>query len=126
MDYDNTDSGAAFPPLEGQHLILTGKIDNGGEARPHAIIKDTNQDGESILVVYKRVGVMYENADADESNKRPHYSGPIDNDRRISAWRAEKGDRKYLSIKISDKRPQQSDAAEPQSTKPADIPDIPF
>lgn len=104
MQYDDTDKGAAFAPLEGQTFILQGKIDNAGEARPHAFIKDRNREGDDIIVVYKRVGVLYVNDDANDENKKPHYSGLIDTDRRISAWRQQKGDNKYLSIKISDKQ----------------------
>lgn len=124
MDYDNTDRGALFPALEGQSLILTGKIDNAGDARPHAIVKDTDRDGNDVLVIYKRVGVLYSNDDATPENKKPHYSGPIDNNRRISAWRSEKGNMKYLSAKISDKMQQADTAIKPATS--GDIPDIPF
>lgn len=123
-EYDNTDSGAVFPPLEGQSLILTGKIDNAGEARGHVLIKDRDRDGNDIIVVCKRVGVLYQNNNKSKENA-PDYSGPIDNDRRIAAWRAEKNGMRYLSVKITDKQQQQE--PQEQATPSGPIPDhIPF
>ena len=111
-EYDNTDNGAAFPLREGQRFILTGKLNNAGEERPHALMKDVDRDGKDIIVVYKRVGVMYKN-DTTDNEKMPDYSGPIDNGRRISGWKRNKEGMNYMSLKVRDKM-EQREQPEPQ------------
>ena len=104
MEYDNRNQGAAHPPFETQQLILTGKLDVEGENRQVAIVKDTDKNGEAILVVYQRIGCMYSNADATDVNKQPAYSGPQDGNRRLAAWRATSKDGKnFLSLKTQEK-----------------------
>ena len=86
MDYDNTNRGAAHAPFESQNLLLTGKLDKDGTNKQVAIIQDKDQQGRDVLVVFERVGVMYGNEDATDDNKQPHYSGPIDDNHRMSWW----------------------------------------
>ena len=104
MEYDNTNQGAAHPPFETQQLILTGKLDVEGDNKQVAIVKDTDKNGEAILVVYQRIGCMYANADATAENKQPAYSGPQDGNRRLAAWRAiSKDGNNFLSLKTQEK-----------------------
>jgi len=106
MEYDNTNRGAVFPPMEQQRLLLTGSIDYDGEGKKSiALITDTDKQGRDVFVVYQRVGVLYMNEDATDANKQPAYSGPMDGDMRLAAWRAEsdKGV-KFLSLKREPKR----------------------
>ena len=131
MEYDNTNRGAVFPPMEQQRLLLTGSIDIDGEGKKGlALVTDTDKQGRDVFVVYQRVGVLYLNEDATEDNKQPAYSGPMDGDMRLAAWRSEsdKGV-KFLSLKREAKMSSDDQAApvqtpRPQQTIVAD--DIPF
>ena len=131
MEYDNTNRGAVFPPMEQQRLLLTGSIDIDGEGKKGlALVTDTDKQGRDVFVVYQRVGVLYLNEDATEDNKQPAYSGPMDGDMRLAAWRSEsdKGV-KFLTLKREAKMSSNGKAApvqapRPQQTIVAD--DIPF
>ena len=125
MEDRDIDNGAAFPVREEQALILTGKLSRGGDAKPIAIVKDTDHQGNDILCVYERVAVMYHDKDANADNKKPAYSGLCDPQRRIAGWYQMKGDMKYLSFKVSDKQQRQQ---EPQHQQAQAIDDtaIPF
>ena len=125
MEYSDIDNGAAFPIKEEQALILTGKLSRGGDAKPIAIVKDTDHQGNDVLCVYERVGVMYRNDDATSENKQPAYSGPCDPQRRIAGWYQNKGDMKYLSFKVSDKQ-QRQEQPQHQQSNAIDDTAIPF
>ena len=131
MEYDNTNRGAAHAPFESQNLLLTGKLDKDGNNKQIAIIQDKDQQGRDVLVVFERVGVMYGNKDATDDNKQPHYSGPIDDNHRIAAWRQlDKNGKKYLSFKRSEKQgntPPPDVSRETVDTNPTPVvDDIPF
>ena len=131
MEYDNTNRGAVFPPMDQQRLVLTGSIDMDGDGKKGlALVSDTDKQGRDVFVVYQRAGVLYLNEDATEDNKQPAYSGPMDGDMRIAAWRSEsdKGV-KFLSLKREAKQSSNGRAAPapspaPQQAVVAD--DIPF
>ena len=131
MEYDNTNRGAVFPPMEQQRLLLTGSIDIDGEGKKGlALVTDTDKQGRDVFVVYQRAGVLYLNEDATDENKQPAYSGPMDGDMRLAAWRSEsdKGV-KFLSLKREAKQSSNghavpAQAPRPQQTIVAD--DIPF
>ena len=63
MDYDNTNRGAAFPPMDKQTLILTGNLHIEDDKKQIAIVKDEDQQGREVLVIYQRIGCMYGNKD---------------------------------------------------------------
>jgi len=124
VEYDNTNRGAVFPPLEQQRLLLTGSLDFDGEGKKSiALVTDTDKQGRDVFVVYQRVGVLYMNEDATPDNKQPAYSGPMDGDMRLAAWRSEseKGT-KFLSLKREAKQGGSSQAAapNPNANKPLD------
>ncbi len=131
MEYDNTNRGAVFPPMEQQRLLLTGSIDIDGEGKKGlALVTDTDKQGRDVFVVYQRAGVLYLNEDATDENKQPAYSGPMDGDMRIAAWRSEsdKGV-KFLSLKREAKQSSNGHAAPIQTPRPQQIivaDDIPF
>ena len=106
MEDRKPNTGAAFPPRQEQNFILQGPIDIEGDKGNVALIKDTDHKGNAIVGVFKRVGVLYENADANDTNRQPHYSGPLDGGLRISGWRETKGDMRYLSLKVSHAQPK--------------------
>jgi len=118
MDYDNTNRGAAFPPMDKQTLILTGNLHIEDDKKQIAIVKDEDQQGREVLVVYQRIGCMYGNKDSDDSNNQPHYSGPINDNHRVAAWRKKtEGGSKYLSLKRSEKyTPQAVDNVSRETT----------
>ena len=101
MEDRKPNTGAAFPPREEQHFILQGPLDINGEKNNVVLVKDTDHKGNPIVGVFKRVGVLYENEDATEENRKPHYSGPLDGGLRVSGWRETKGDMRYLSMKVT-------------------------
>ena len=100
--YDKTDQGAAFPPRENEHLLLSGSINNDGSDNRIIITMSVLEDGHKIRDIYQKVGTLYEN-DKEGKEGRPDYTGPIGN-RRISAWAKQKGDMRYLSFSIKDKQ----------------------
>lgn len=102
--YDNTDSGAVFPPRENHKMILQGKINNGGQESQVAITMSTLPDGRKIMDVYEKVGTLFQNEKGDNTNA-PDYTGPIGN-RRVAAWKKQKDDMAYMSLSISDKLQQ--------------------
>jgi hypothetical protein len=129
VEYDNTNRGAVFPPLEQQRLLLTGSMDFDGEGKKSlALVTDTDKQGRDVFVVYQRVGVLYMNEDATPNNKQPAYSGPMDGDMRLAAWRSEseKGT-KFLSLKREAKQggSPQAAAPNPNANQPLDD-SIPF
>ena len=74
---------------------------------------------------------MYVCDDATDYNNQPHYSGPIDDNHRIAAWRQlDKNGKKYLSFKRSEKQggtPPQNVSRETVDTNPTPVvDDIPF
>jgi hypothetical protein len=118
--------------MEQQKLLLTGSIDFDGNGKKSlAFVTDTDKQGRDVFVVYQRVGVLYMNEDATEDNKQPAYSGPMDGDMRLAAWRAESKDgNKFLSLKREPKgQGQRSQAKQDHAPPPNDEPlrdDIPF
>ena len=121
-DYDNTDRGAAFAPFPTQALILQGKIDNAGEEMKVTLVKDQTRDGKTLIEVYQKVGVLFDN-DKKGNEAAPDYTGPLGETRRIAAWRKMKDDKPYMTFNVSDKQ-QGQQAASPAATPFAD--DIPF
>lgn len=124
-DYDNTNSGAAFPPLPDQAMILTGKIDIEGQNKGIVLVKDTDRNGQDIIAVYSRMGTLYRNEDATDENRQPAYRGPADGNKRFAAWKRQSEKGGFLSIKIEDARPRQ-DAAPAPNTGAAPDDNIPF
>jgi len=103
-EHDNTNRGAVFPPYPEQKMILTGKANNDGQDENLIFTMTQTKDGRKIIDIYKKVGTLFEN-DKKGNDKAPDYTGPFDG-RRISTWRQSKGDLKYMSLEISDKRTQ--------------------
>lgn len=123
-DYDNTDSGAAFPPFDNQKLILQGNLNSNGNDYKVALVKDISKSGKQLIAVYAKIGVLFQN-DTD-NDKAPHYTGPLDEfDRRLAAWKGNKDGKNYLSFKVSDHQDKQKiepTAEQEQGLKDDDIP----
>lgn len=100
--YDNTDSGAVFPPRDNHKMILTGKTNNNGRESQMVVTMSVLPDGRKIMDVYEKVGTLFENDKGDNTNA-PDYTGPIGN-RRIAAWKKTKDDMAYMSLSFSDKK----------------------
>ena len=101
--YDDTNRGAAFTPFPTQSLILQGKINVDGTEKKVLLVKDTTKDGKSIVEMYEKIGVLFEN-DKKGNDSAPDYSGPLMGDlKRIAGWKKMKDDRPYMSFQISDK-----------------------
>ena len=121
--YDNTDSGAVFKPRDNHKMILSGKLNNGGEDSNVVVTMSTLDDGRKIMDVYQKVGTLFEN-DKKGNDKAPDYSGPL-GERRIATWRREKDGNSYMSLKLSDKNEgQQVGVAAPAAVAMDDS--IPF
>lgn len=102
-DYDNTDRGAAFRPFDTQSLILQGKVNSQGVDCKIVLIKDQTRDGKTIIEVYEKAGVLFEN-DKKGNESAPDYTGPFHEFRRLAAWRRMKDDKPYMSLNVSDKQ----------------------
>lgn len=118
--YDNTDSGAVFPPRDNHKMILTGKANNDGKDSQMVITLSALPDGRRIMDIYEKVGTLFENDKGSNANA-PDYTGPIGN-RRVAAWKKTKDDMAYMSLSFSDK--QQGGANGQPNTKIDDS--IPF
>ena len=108
-EYDNTNSGAVFKPFETMKLILQGKVNIEGNDRKIVLVADKTKSDKKIIEVYQKVGVLFEE-DKGDNEKRPDYSGPLENyatdkDMRIAAWKRQSdGGNKYMSLQISEKQ----------------------
>lgn len=105
-EYDNTNSGAVFKPFDSMKMILSGKINIEGNDREVIFVTDKTKSGSRIIKVYQKMGILFENDTTNSS--APNYSGVIDEyatnkDMTIAAWKKEKDDGTYMSIKISQK-----------------------
>lgn len=121
-DYDNTDKGAAFKPFDTQRLILQGKINSNGNEMKTVLVKDQTRDGKTLIEVYEKVGVLFEN-DKKGNENAPDYTGPL-NMRRIAAWKRVKDGNPYMTFSVSDN--QQRDNQQQQSRSSLDNDDVPF
>jgi hypothetical protein len=119
--YDNTDSGAVFPPRDSHQMILSGKANNNGKESQVIITKSTLPDGRVIMDVYEKTGTLFPN-DKKTSDKAPDYTGPIGT-RRVAAWRKSKDNMNYMSLSFSDK--MEGGAPNGQQQQPVDD-SIPF
>lgn len=121
MEYDNTNKGAAFTPRPEQNMILTGKMNIDGSDMNVVLVKDTDHNGNPIIGVFERVGVLFANDAKEAGDNKPDYTGPI-KDKRLSAWKnTSKDDKPFLSMTAQEKRQQMSDAqVSPQTTQVVD------
>lgn len=112
-EYDNTNSGAAFPPFPTQTMILQGNVDV--ETKPHKIVcvQNTTKDGRKVIEVYSKMAILFEN-DKKGNEQAPDYSGPLDDHEklRIAGWRkkAKDSDKHFISLKISEGKALQNDS----------------
>lgn len=133
-DYDDTNSGAVFPPFDDMKMILQGKVNVDGRDGRYTIVRRETRDGREILEVYEKVGAMFVN-DGDNP-AAPNYTGMIYNtndkqmpytppkaNMRIAGWRRMKDDKPYLSVKCSEPMIQ-NDTVSSNNGLPND--DIPF
>ena len=133
-DYDDTNSGATFPPFDDMKMILQGKINVDGRDSRYTIVRRETRDGREILEIYEKVGAMFVNEGTNDA--APNYTGmlyntndkqmpytPPTNNMRIAGWRRMKDDKPYLSIKISEPMIQ-NDPVSSNNDLPKD--DIPF
>ena len=104
-DYDNTDSGAAFKPFDTQRMILQGKINDRGNEMKNVFVMDETKSGKKIIEVYQRVGVLFEN-DKGANENAPDYTGPLNETRRIAAWKKMKDGNAYMTFSVSDQKQQ--------------------
>jgi len=117
-EYDNSNTGATFPPFEEQRMILQGRIRVEGRQSKTVIVQTQTRDGKKILEIYEKIGAMFENDNEKES--APDWTGKIFNpedktmpyihpplNKRIAAWRRSKDGKPYLSFLASD--PQGND-----------------
>jgi|TARA_R100000329_G_scaffold142707_1_gene126304 hypothetical protein len=139
-DYDNTNSGVAFPPFEDMNMILQGKVNVEGRDAKCVVVRRVTQSGMEIMEVYEKVGVMFKNDNTKEN--APDYTGKIYDtadkqlpwtapytDKRLAAWRrikesndpAKQG-KPYMTFVVSE--PQNKNDAHPNNDLKED--EIPF
>ena len=119
--YDNTDSGAVFPPRDNHKMILQGKANNNGNESQMIVTMSTLPDGSKIMDVYEKTGTLFPNQ-KKTSDSAPDYTGPIGT-RRIAAWKKTKDNLSYMSLSFSDKMEGGNNVE--QQAQPIDD-DVPF
>ena len=119
--YDNTDSGAVFPPRDNHQMILSGKANNNGKDSQVIVTKSTLPDGRVIMDIYEKTGTLFPN-EKKTSDKAHDYTGPVGT-RRVAAWRKSKDNMNYMSLSFSDK--MEGGAPNGQQQQPVDD-SIPF
>ena len=119
--YDNTDSGAVFPPRDNHQMILSGKANNNGKDSQVIVTKSTLPDGRVIMDIYEKTGTLFPK-EKKTSDKAPDYTGPV-GARRVAAWRKSKDNMNYMSLSFSDK--MEGGAPNGQQQQPVDD-SIPF
>lgn len=106
-DFDNNNRGAAFKPFDQQQMILQGKINTNGQDANVVLVKTSTKAGKTIIEVYEKRGVLFENDKQDNANK-PDYTGPWMEDTptpmRLAAWRKDKDGKPYMSFEVSAKQ----------------------
>ncbi len=129
-DYDDTNRGAGHQPFDSQQLLLTGNLHFDQDKQQICLMKDKDRDGKDILVIFKRVGCMWQNEDADETNNKPHWSGPMDDNMRLAGWRRTSGEGKpYMQLQRSAKmngKASSKPAPVAENKEPVLADDIPF
>lgn len=125
QQYDDTNSGVMFQPHVDQEFIGQGKINIEGQENRMIVIREKlSKDGPLTLVMYQRMGVLFNNESDNEA--APAYSGPLDQhpNLRVAAWRGEKDGRSYLSMRVSEKQAANDNAPSSATQQVED--DIPF
>jgi hypothetical protein len=125
QQYDDTNSGVMFQPHVDQEFIGQGKINIEGQENRMIVIREKlSKDGLPTLVMYQRMGVLFNNESDNEA--APAYSGPLDQhpNLRVAAWRGEKEGRTYLSMRVSEKQAANDNAPSSATQQVED--DIPF
>lgn len=109
-NYDNTDRGAAFKPFDKQKLILQGKLNDTGKDMKIVMVKDETRGGKNIIEVFEKIGVLFEN-DKKGNENAPDYTGPINEFRRLAAWRKSKDGQAYMTMSVSDAKQGNNDSS---------------
>tara|TARA_X000001388_G_scaffold63099_1_gene48982 strand:+ start:786 stop:1163 length:378 start_codon:yes stop_codon:yes gene_type:complete len=111
MEYDNTNTGAIFSSKSDQLILVgTGSLNDEGETKRIAMIKDVMPDGTTIRDIYIKVGRLWDNS--SDTPNAPTFTGVAEistGEKRVAAWvkQTEKGN--ILSMKLTDKNAMSSD-----------------
>tara|TARA_X000001388_G_C2214825_1_gene116698 strand:- start:203 stop:619 length:417 start_codon:yes stop_codon:yes gene_type:complete len=135
-EYSDTNSGAVFPPFPDQKYILQGSLDIEGAKHNVVVIKGKTKKGVDIVKFYTEFCAIFPNDKTKET--APDYTGKCnerfkfsEHDIRIAAWVKEYKDAKYMSLQMSEAKPNEEkpiDVKEKKSDSLDDIldDDIPF
>ncbi len=124
MEYDNTNTGAIFNSSSDQiKLVGTGSLNDEGETKRIAMVKDVMPDGTTIRDIYVKVGRLWDN-NSDTPNA-PAFTGVAEissGEKRVAAWvkQTEKGN--ILSMKLTDKNAMSSDNGVDKGIESDEIP----
>ena len=104
-EYDNTNSGGAWPPFPTQTFILQGNLDINSKDHRIICLQNVTKDGRKTIEVYQKMGILFEN-DKKGKEQAPDYSGPLDDHEnlRIAGWRkkSKDSDKMFISFKVSE------------------------
>ena len=124
MEYDNTNTGAIFNSNSDQLILVgTGSMNDEGETKRIAMIKDVMPDGTTIRDIYVKVGRLWD-INSDTPNA-PTFTGVAEissGEKRVAAWvkQTEKGN--ILSMKLTEKNAMSSDNGVDKSIQDDEIP----
>ena len=57
-EYDDTNTGAAFPPYDTEKMVLTGNLNIEGRENNLMIVATTTKGGKKMLKLFSKIGVM--------------------------------------------------------------------
>ena len=127
MEYDNNNTGAIFKKSsDHMELVGTGSLNDEGDDKRIAMIKDVMPDGTTIRDIYVKIGRLWDNS-SDKPNA-PQFTGLAEissGEKRVAAWvkQTEKGN--ILSLKLTDKI-QNANHTQSSVDKTLGSDDIPF
>ena len=124
MEYDNTNTGAIFNSKSDQLILVgTGSLNDEGETKRIAMVKDVMPDGTTIRDIYVKVGRLWDN-NSDTPNA-PTFTGVAETssgEKRVAAWvkQTEKGN--ILSMKMTEKNAMSGDNGVDKALESDEIP----
>lgn len=124
MEYDNNNTGAIFSSKSDQLILVgTGSLNDEGETKRIAMIKDVMPDGTTIRDIYVKVGRLWDNS--SDTPNAPTFTGVAETssgEKRVAAWvkQTEKGN--ILSMKMTEKNAMPGDNGVDKQVEDDEIP----
>ena len=127
MEYDNNNTGAIFQnKSDVLKLVGTGSLNDEGDDKRIAMLKDVMPDGTTIRDVYVKVGRLWDNNNEKGTPNAPQFTGVCSissGEKRVAAWVKQTERGTILSMKLTEKN---SNGSNNTLDNPDDSSEIPF